>query len=90
MTKKAISLEEFNTLSQDMQLNILQKDGVHVGKRVVEGRKVILYQLYGFYIEVSYLEYRKKIDYLASSESAEILEPYLNQIHIRDLDKKKG
>ncbi len=87
MTKKAINLKEFNLLSKEMQLNILQRDGVHVGKRIVDAQKMILYQLYGFYVEISYKDYRKDVNFISTSESSEILEPYLNQIHIRDLDK---
>ena len=89
MTKKAINLIEFNKLSKEMQLDILHRDGVHVGKRIVNGKKMILHQLYGFYVEISYKNYRKEISYMATSENPEILEPYLNQIHIKDLDKDK-
>ncbi len=87
MTKKVVNISEFNTLSKEMQLDILQRDGAHVGKRIVNGKKMILYQLYGFYVEISYKDYRKDINSITTSESSEIVEPYLNQIHIRDLDK---
>ena len=87
MTKRALNLVGFKQLSQKMQLDLLYNDGVHVGKRNVDGDVVILFQLYGFYVEVYYTDYRKEVKQLISSESADILQPYLQQIPIRDLDK---
>jgi hypothetical protein len=87
MTKKAISFAEYNELSKSLQLDILQRDGVHVGKRTVEGQVVILFQLYGFYVEVFYRQYRRDVAAIHTSASAEILQPYLDQIRIRGLDK---
>ena len=89
MTKRALDLAGFKKLSQKMQLDLLYNDGVHVGKRNVDDNVVILFQLYGFYVEVHYTDYRKDVKQLISSESADILQPYLSQIHIRDLDNKK-
>lgn len=90
MTKKIIGLSEFRELAQELQFKILHKDGVHVGKRIIDGQMVILLQLYGFYVEVYYEEYRKKIHNIITSDSTDILQPYLDQINIRDLNKNKG
>ena len=90
MTKKAINFLEFNELSKEMQLHILHKDGVHVGKRKIDGKVVILFQLYSFYVEVYYKDYRKEVEHMLTSENPDILQPYLKQIHIRDLDKGKN
>jgi hypothetical protein len=50
-----------------------------------------LFQLHGFYVEVFYKQYRKIIDHIITSDSTEILHPYLDQINIRDFnDGKKG
>jgi hypothetical protein len=87
MTKKVINLAEYKELSWDLQLNILHQDGVHVGKRVIQGQRIILFQLYGFYVEVYYSDYRKEVSHIITSASADILQPYLDQIHIRDLDQ---
>ena len=87
MTKRAISLAEFQELSNDMQLDILQVDGAHVGKRNFMGNKVILFQLYGFYVEVHYITYRKEVSHFITSDNSEILQPYLNQIQVQGLDK---
>lgn len=90
MTKKALGLAQFNTLPEYLKFTLLHRDGVHVGKRIVEGQTVILLQLYSFYVEVYYKEYRKEIAYLISSESTELLTPYLDQINIKGFDKENS
>ena len=68
-------------------LRVLQSDGAYVGKRIVNGQTMMLFQLYGFYVEVVYKLYRQDISRLNVSGSADILVPYIDQIKIRDLDK---
>ena len=52
---------------------------------------IVLFQLHGFYVEVYYKQYRKIIDRIVTTDSTNILQPYLDQIHIRDLSNdKKG
>ena len=89
MTKKIIGATEFEMLSEEKQLDILQKDGVHIGKREVGNEKVILYQLYAFYVEVYFEEYRKKINKMIISDKVDILQPYLDQIKVKGIDQKK-
>jgi hypothetical protein len=91
MTKKALSLTEFMDLPQELQLEVLHKHGVYVGKRKIEHQTVVLFQLHGFYVEVYYKQYRKTVDHMITSSSTDILQPYLDQINIRDFtDDKKG
>jgi hypothetical protein len=91
MTKKALSLTEFIDLPQELQFDVLHKHGVYVGKRKLDKQTVVLFQLHGFYVEVFYKQYRKVIDHIITSDTTEILQPYLDQINIRDLnDNKKG
>jgi hypothetical protein len=90
MTKKAISLAEFDQLPMETKLDILHKDGVHIGKRAVEEQITILYQLYGFYVEVYFREYRKEVSRIVTTENVDILQPYLDQVKIRDLDKNRN
>jgi hypothetical protein len=89
MTKKALSLTEFMNLPQELQFTVLHKHGVYVGKRKVEKQTIVLFQLHGFYVEVYYKQYRKIIDHIITSESTDILQPYLDQINIRDLNNGK-
>lgn len=90
MTKKILSLSEFNLLPEELKLKVLQQEGVHIGKRVINRQDVILFQLYSFYVEVYYNEYRKDISHLIVSESADAITPYLDQIEVRDLDKNRN
>jgi hypothetical protein len=85
MTKKALSLTEFMDLPQELQFEALHRHGVYVGKRKADTQTVVLFQLHNFYVEVYYKQYRKIIDRLITSDSTEILQPYLDQIHVRDL-----
>lgn len=86
MTKKALHLEEFNGLARDQQLNILHMNGVFVGKRKVDNKTVVLFQLYGFYVEVFYTQYRKTVERTVTSADADILQPYLDQIQVKGLN----
>jgi hypothetical protein len=86
MTKKALSLTEFMDLPQELQFEVLHKHGIYVGKRRADKQTIVLFQLHGFYVEVYYKQYRKIIDHLVTSDSTDILLPYLDQIHIRDLN----
>ena len=91
MTKKALSLTEFMDLPQELQFEMLHKHGVYVGKRKADKQTIVLFQLHGFYVEVYYKQYRKIIDRIVTTDSTNILQPYLDQIHIRDLSNdKKG
>lgn len=91
MTKKALSLTEFMDLPQELQFEMLHRHGVYVGKRKTDKQTIVLFQLHGFYVEVHYKQYRKIIDHVVTSSGTDILQPYLNQIHVRDLNEdKKG
>ena len=87
MTKKVLRLTDFTELSLNQQFDILHADGVYVGKRKINGQTVVLLQLYSFYVEVFYKVYRKEIDYILSSDNTDLLQPYINQVHVRDLNK---
>lgn len=89
MTKKALSLTEFIDLPQELQFEVLHKHGVYVGKRKVDQQSAVLFQLHGFYVEVFYKQYRKIIGHLITSDSTDILQPYLDQINIKDLNDDK-
>lgn len=89
MTQKILRLDEFQQLTEELQLNLLHKDGVYVGKRKSAEKTVILFQLYSFYVEVYYKKYRKEIDNMITSAETEILQPYLDQIDVRGLRGNK-
>jgi hypothetical protein len=86
MTKKVLTNTEFMDLPQELQFDVLHKHGVYVGKRKIDKQTVVLFQLHGFYVEVYYKYYRKIIDHLVTSGNMDILQPYLEQINIMDLN----
>ncbi|TCJ12042.1 hypothetical protein EPD60_15915 [Flaviaesturariibacter flavus] len=86
MTKKAITPELFRDMPPDTQMNLLQRDGAYIGKRIAEGQPAILYQLQGFYVEVRYEAYRKHVEQIVASDDTALLQPYLEQVKVRDLD----
>ncbi|MBO9682116.1 MAG: hypothetical protein J7502_05515 [Flavisolibacter sp.] len=92
MTKKVLGLADFLALMPEQQFDLLHRDGVYIGKRKAGGQTIILFQLHGFYAEVHYRRYRREVDRLVTSDDTEILHPYLEQVHVRDLkrDKKGG
>ena len=85
MTKKLIRLADFIKLTQERQFDILHQDGVYVGKRKMAKQTVVLFQLYAFYVEVFYSQYRKQADRVVVSEDPEFLLPYIDQVHVKDL-----
>lgn len=89
MTKKALSLSEFVELPQQVQFEMLHKQGVYVGKRKLGKQTIVLFQLHGFYVEVYYRQYRKVIDHIITSETTEILQPYLDQINLKGFNGEK-
>lgn len=89
MTKKATTQPEFEALPEERRLHLLQRDGVYIGKRTINGETIILFQLSGFYVEVYYQQYRKDVRAILTSDSPEILTPYLAQVRINDLDKDR-
>ncbi|GAA4334289.1 hypothetical protein [Flaviaesturariibacter amylovorans] len=90
MTKKVTTLAQYLELSEQEKLQLLHQDAVFVGKRIVSGQNAILFQLYGFYVEVVYQSYRREIASLTASDSADFLQPYIGQIFVRGLDHDKA
>ena len=87
MTKKIIGFKEFNELSKKEQLEILRRDGAHVGKRRLNGQTILLFQLHSFYVEVHYKYYRKEIENIVITNNIDIVQPYLDQIQIKGFEK---
>jgi hypothetical protein len=89
MTKKTLERKEFDDMPLDLRFEVLHRDGVYVGKRKEEEQAIVLFQLYSFYVEIFYTKYRREVSRMLTCDDTEILQPYLEQIHVRDLNKKK-
>jgi hypothetical protein len=59
----------------------LYEQGVYIGKLKLQLTH-LLFQLDGFYVEISYTSYRKAIHTIRYSDFITIAEPYLEQISI--------
>ncbi|HYE54198.1 MAG TPA: hypothetical protein VD996_05115 [Chitinophagaceae bacterium] len=79
---------EFKILADDEQIDVLYRQGVYVGKRLCNSTVMVLYQLDGFYVEISYRKYRHYISSIRCSEGTAILDPYLDQIQAELVVKK--
>jgi hypothetical protein len=87
MTKRLLGLAEFNELLESQQFDLLHRDGVYVGKRKEGKQTIVLFQLYSFYIEVYYKQYRKQIDHIVTTDDANILHFYIDQVNVRGLNR---
>lgn len=82
-----MTITDFSTLPLTDQLEILYTDGVHLGKSKAGSLTVILYQFKRWYVEIYYEKYRQKVKFIRCTDSAEILNPYLEEIDIGELLK---
>jgi hypothetical protein len=89
MTKKAVGLAEYLELEEEQQFEILHRDAVYIGKRKADKQRVVLFQLYGFYVEVHYKHYRKQVERTVVTDNTDILQHYIDQVNIRGLDNYK-
>lgn len=80
-----MTVYDFQLLSQTVQVNLLYKEGVYVGKRKINSSSVLLYQLEGFYVEVYYKKYRCSVIRIHCFRSTTLLDPYLEQIDVEHL-----
>jgi hypothetical protein len=83
-----MTITHFSALSLVDQLELLYTEGVHLAKRNYNGKPVILYQFGKWYVEIFYDKYRSKVSYTRTTDGTEILEPYLDDIDIKSLNKK--
>ena len=85
-----MQLTEFSALPGAEQLDRVRREGVYIGKRVEGSRKVLLYQLDSFYVEIFYRSYRRQMDCIVLSQDVNHLTPYLQQIEVGFLDMGKS
>ena len=77
MRIKEICLEPF-----EIQSKIIYERAVYIGKEKVNGKYHVLFQLDGFYIEIIYESYRRKIEKINYSTLVSTVERYLPELNI--------
>lgn len=78
---------DLSHLTINDQLDLLYTDGIYLSKRKLNKQHVLLYQFKTVYVEIYYLEYRKRVDRIIYSEDVAILDPYLGEISLDILNK---
>jgi len=80
-------LTEFEELAEYAMLDVIKDKGVYIGKLKTKGIISILYQVEGFYVEVTYIKYRHSIKNIRCFESAEKIDRYLKQVDLEILNQ---
>lgn len=78
---------EFELLTRDKQVDYLYTHGTFLGKRRSGPSPVVIYQAESFYVEIHYFKYRQHISRMCISNDIALLDPYLEQVDVRELDK---
>lgn len=73
-----MTLYQFNALDETEQHQAVWNNGVHVGDRVEGEHKIILYQLFSFYVELYYHTELNVLRRLRSFSSTECLDAYIS------------
>lgn len=81
-----MTLYEFNMMDKDQKAATVWS-GVHIGDRHDKHHDILLYQVYGFYVEVYYDRAENTIVTFRSFSSTGQLTPYLEKIDIVNLIK---
>jgi len=81
-----MTIFEFNALNFDGKASLLTKYGKYLDQRSTkEGARVMIYDLFGFYVEVSY-RFDKKVQYLRAVNNIFESESYLESINLIHLN----
>jgi hypothetical protein len=81
-----MTLADFEQLSFDGKASLLTKYGKYLDRRSNEaGSRVLIYDLFGFYVEVSY-RFDKKVQYIRAVENIFESRNYIDGINILHLN----
>jgi hypothetical protein len=69
-------------MDRDAQIALLYTEAVYLAKRKCTYGDAVLYQLEGFYVEIFYIVYRRRIGRIHCFESTAFLEPYLVDLDV--------
>lgn len=81
-----MTIDEFNMLSFDGKASLLTKYGRYLDERTTgEGARILIYDLFGFYVEVSY-RFDRKVQYVRAIDNIFSSESYLESINLLHLN----
>lgn len=78
---------EFESKDMGDQIAIIYSSGVFIGKRKKNNIWLFLYQVDALYLEISYISYRNDILSIRCDESIDILEDYLEQVALPEIEE---
>lgn len=81
-----MTLLDFNGLSFDGKASLLTKYGRYLDERSgKDGARIMIYDLFGFYVEVSY-RFDRKVQYIRAVENIFDTESHLDSINLLHLN----
>ena len=80
-----MNMLDFQVMAENKKISYLQLHDIYIGKRKHFDSYIVLYQAESFYVEIYYKKYRTYIDKMRVFDTTELLEPYLDQIHVEHL-----
>ncbi|MBC7510085.1 MAG: hypothetical protein H7320_15265 [Ferruginibacter sp.] len=81
-----MTLYQYNDLDELEQHETLWEHGVMIGERVEGEYKLILYQIFTFYIELYYHIENNVLHRLRTFSNTELLKDYINQFSLKELE----
>lgn len=85
-----MTLQEFCSFSPAKQRRVVHTKGVFLLNRKAVGITAMLFQLEGFYVELHLDAQSAVVLHLVAFDDAERLDPYLQQIPLRELQPLLG
>ncbi|HEV7331780.1 MAG TPA: hypothetical protein VGN63_12145 [Flavisolibacter sp.] len=82
-----MTLPEFAVLEKQDQIKLIKSEGTFLFIRQEAGIDVVLYQIKGFYAEVYFEAYNKKDMRIKSFDDTALLDAYLREINISELQQ---
>jgi hypothetical protein len=80
-----MTLYQFNALDETEQHEAVWNHGVMVGERIEDQHRVLLYQLFSFYIELYYHTEYNVLRRLRSFSNTECLDAYIDTLDLGSL-----
>ena len=80
-----MTLYEYNDLDECEQHEAIWDYGVHIGERIEGKYRIMLYQMFSFYVELRYHMEHNVLKGARSFSSIEQLKPYTDNIDIKQL-----
>ncbi|MFT3682104.1 MAG: hypothetical protein QM791_17645 [Ferruginibacter sp.] len=77
-----MTFKEFNELDKMDQLKSVLDKGTELSKRTEGGHKIVLYQVFAFYVELYYLAEINILRMMASFPDADKLDVYISRFNI--------